>query len=84
MTALRRLVHSIDALTDFGGRVLAWLGLGMALLTAAIVVLRYGFNTGSIMAQELVTYMHGALFMPDQDIGAYQGYRRKTIPCPDH
>ena len=63
MTALRSVVQFIDAFTDRSGRLLAWLALLMALLTAAIVVMRYGFNTGSIMAQELVTYMHGSLFM---------------------
>jgi TRAP-type mannitol/chloroaromatic compound transport system permease small subunit len=63
MATLRSLVQFIDALTDRCGRVLAWLALFMALLTAAIVVMRYGFNTGSILAQELVTYMHGSLFM---------------------
>ena len=63
MTVLRNFVQCIDAFTDLSGRVLAWLVLGMAVLTAAIVIMRYGFNTGSIMAQELVTYMHGSLFM---------------------
>jgi TRAP-type mannitol/chloroaromatic compound transport system permease small subunit len=63
MTVLRNLVQYIDAFTDRSGRVLAWLALGMAALTALIVVMRYGLNTGSILAQELVTYMHGCLFM---------------------
>jgi TRAP-type mannitol/chloroaromatic compound transport system permease small subunit len=63
MTVLRSIVQYIDAFTDFSGRLLAWLALGMALLTTAIVVFRYGFNTGSIFAQELVTYMHATLFM---------------------
>ena len=63
MATLRAIVQFIDAFTDRGGRVLAWLVLLMALLTTAIVILRYGFNTGSILAQELVTYMHGSLFM---------------------
>ena len=63
MTALRSFVQFIDAFTDRCGRALAWLVLLMAVLTAAIVVMRYGFNTGSILAQELVTYMHGSLFM---------------------
>ena len=35
----------------------------MALVTAVVVVMRYGFNLGSIMAQEAVTYMHACLFM---------------------
>jgi TRAP-type mannitol/chloroaromatic compound transport system permease small subunit len=35
----------------------------MALLTLAIVILRYGFNAGSIIAQESVMYMHALVFM---------------------
>jgi len=35
----------------------------MALLTTAVVILRYGFATGSIALQEAITYLHGALFM---------------------
>ncbi len=63
MSPLRSIVQIVDAFTDRCGRLLAWLALLMALLTATIVVMRYGFNTGSILAQELVTYMHGSLFM---------------------
>ncbi|MCB1855387.1 MAG: TRAP transporter small permease subunit [Pseudomonadales bacterium] len=63
MTVLRACVHYIDIFTEHCGRLLAWLVLAMALLTTAVVVLRYGFNTGSIMAQEAITYMHGCLFM---------------------
>ena len=63
MNLLRACVHYIDIFTDRCGRLLAWLVLAMALLTTIVVVLRYGFNTGSIMAQEAVTYMHGCLFM---------------------
>ena len=63
MPALRTCVHYIDIFTDLSGRLVAWLVLAMALLTTVVVVMRYGFNTGSIMAQEAVTYMHGCLFM---------------------
>jgi TRAP-type mannitol/chloroaromatic compound transport system permease small subunit len=63
MSALHALVNYIDAFTDRLGRWLAWLSLAMALVTALVVVLRYGFNMGSIAAQEAVTYMHGSLFM---------------------
>ncbi len=63
MTVLRACVRYIDHFTERCGRLLAWLVLAMALLTTFVVVLRYGFNTGSIMAQEVVTYMHGCLFM---------------------
>ncbi len=63
MPLLHLTVRYIDNFTEACGRLLAWLVLAMALLTAAVVVLRYGFNTGSIMAQETVTYLHGCLFM---------------------
>jgi TRAP-type mannitol/chloroaromatic compound transport system permease small subunit len=63
MSFLHAYVHYIDLFTDRCGRLLAWLVLGMALLTAVIVVLRYGFSIGSIPAQEAVIYMHGGLFL---------------------
>lgn len=63
MSALHACVHYIDAFTERTGKWLAWLVLGMAFTTALIVVLRYGFNIGSILAQESVTYMHGSLFL---------------------
>ena len=63
MSALHSVVRLIDAFTHHLGRTLAWLCLGMALLTTFVVVLRYGVNIGSIMAQEAVTYMHGCVFM---------------------
>ena len=63
MRVLQLLVNSIDRFTEACGRLLAWLLLAMALLTTAVVVLRYGFNIGSIMAQEAITYLHGCIFM---------------------
>jgi len=63
MPVLRALVHYIDTFTEYSGRLLAWLVVMMALLTTVIVVMRYGFNTGSMMGQEAVIYMHGSLFM---------------------
>lgn len=63
MQRLRTLVHTLDSFTDASGRMLAWLALAMALLVAIIVVLRYGFNFGSILTQEAVIYMHGSLFL---------------------
>jgi TRAP-type mannitol/chloroaromatic compound transport system permease small subunit len=63
MPAVRLLVRSIDIFTERFGRALAWLALAMALLTALIVLLRYGFDIGSIASQEAVVYMHGCLFM---------------------
>lgn len=63
MALLRLTIRNIDCFTEVTGRFLAWLLLAMALLTAAVVLFRYGFNTGSIMAQEAITYLHGCVFM---------------------
>jgi TRAP-type mannitol/chloroaromatic compound transport system permease small subunit len=35
----------------------------MALTTLTVVILRYVFNTGSIIAQESIMYMHAVVFM---------------------
>lgn len=45
------------------GSVVGWLALAMVLATFLVVVLRYGFDIGSIALQESVTYMHATLFM---------------------
>lgn len=63
MPVLHACVHYIDAFTDRCGRLLAWLLLFMAAFTTCVVVLRYGFNLGSISMQETVTYMHGSVFL---------------------
>ena len=63
MSAARKSLQIIDSFTDTTGRALAWLTLAMALLTATVVIMRYGFNVGSIAAQEASTYLHGCVFM---------------------
>ncbi len=45
------------------GYVVAWCVPVMAVTVCVIVVLRYGFSTGAIGAQESVQYLHAALFM---------------------
>lgn len=51
MTA-ERLAGGIDTLVDLVGRATAWLTLGLALVMASNVLLRYGFSIGSIWMQE--------------------------------
>ncbi|MDP4789795.1 MAG: TRAP transporter small permease subunit [Haliea sp.] len=63
MLLLARVANTLDRFTETSGRLLAWLILAMAFVTSAVVVLRYGFNTGSIMAQEAIMYLHGCLFL---------------------
>ncbi len=63
MSASGRLVSAIDTFTEWTGKIIAWLAGAMAILTTVVVVMRYGFNTGSIAGQEAVTYLHATLFM---------------------
>jgi TRAP-type mannitol/chloroaromatic compound transport system permease small subunit len=57
------LAAGLDLVNTWVGRVVAWLALAMVLVTFLVVVLRYGFDAGSIALQESVTYMHAMLFM---------------------
>jgi len=45
------------------GHLVAWGTLFLVLVTALVVILRYGFNTGSIALQESILYLHAAAFM---------------------
>ncbi len=56
-------VRGVDGFNDWLGRAVAWLALGMVLVTFLVVVLRYGFDQGWIALQESVIYMHAVLFM---------------------
>ena len=63
MYTLARLARLIDQLSEWTGRAVAWLTLGMVLVTFAVVLLRYLFNTGWIAMQESITTMHALVFM---------------------
>jgi TRAP-type mannitol/chloroaromatic compound transport system permease small subunit len=67
-----RLARALDRLADLTGLAVSWLTLAMVLLTFAVVVLRYVFDTGWIAMQESVTYLHAVVFM----LGAAYTLRR--------
>ncbi len=60
---MRLLIRAIDRFTRLCGHVLAWFTVAMVLVTCVVVVLRYGFDLGSVALQESVTYLHGLVFM---------------------
>jgi len=60
---LNQFVQTQDRFQIKLGHLVAWGSLTLVLLTALIVILRYGFNTGSIAMQEAVMYNHAILFM---------------------
>jgi len=57
------LIDGLEAVNERLGRGLAWFALFMVLIQVAVVVLRYGFDIGSIALQESVVYLHALLFM---------------------
>jgi TRAP-type mannitol/chloroaromatic compound transport system permease small subunit len=60
---LQHTLKALDRFTDLTGRVISWLTLLLMLITAVVVVLRYGFQIGSIAMQESITYLHASVFM---------------------
>lgn len=58
-----RLAGAIDALSFGIGRAVKWLAVALVVAQFAVVVLRYGFGSSFIWAQELPTYLHAVLFM---------------------
>jgi TRAP-type mannitol/chloroaromatic compound transport system permease small subunit len=60
---LARTAHRLDWFSEWTGRAISWLTLGMVIVTFTVVVLRYLFNVGWIGMQESITYMHALVFM---------------------
>ena len=63
MKPLAAFVAAVDRLNDIVGRGVAWLTLGMVLVTFVVVVLRYVFSIGFVWMQETYVWMHGVVFM---------------------
>lgn len=57
------IARKLETLNEYIGQSLAWLTLGMVIVTVLIVILRYFFNLGWIAMQESVIYMHACVFM---------------------
>lgn len=60
---LENIASAIDRVSEITGRLLAWLVLVVVALTFAIVILRYGFDIGSVALQEGVMFLHALIFM---------------------
>jgi len=68
MNHTRSLFNTLSELT---GRLVAYLTIAMVLGTFGIVVLRYAFDLGWIFLQEIIIWMHAAVFM----LGAAYTYK---------
>ena len=63
LTSLQGFAEMIDGLNERIGRAVAWLTLAMVLLQFVVVVMRYVFGIGSVIAQEAIVYMHATVFL---------------------
>lgn len=57
------LISKLETINELAGRIIAWLTLLIVLVTFLVVILRYGFDIGSIALQESVSYFHAFVFM---------------------
>ncbi len=73
-TVLLKAAEFTDRINQSIARAVRWLALIMVLITVAVVLMRYLFNTGAIPLQESVMYLHGLLFM----LGIPYGISRDT------
>jgi TRAP-type mannitol/chloroaromatic compound transport system permease small subunit len=63
MRALASIVRAISRLNGLIGFLLSFLSLAIVLICFSVVVLRYGFRTGSVPLQDAYVWLNGAMFM---------------------
>jgi TRAP-type mannitol/chloroaromatic compound transport system permease small subunit len=61
--AVRSLVRGIDTLSDWSGRLFAWMIVPLVAGTTYEVIVRYAFNAPTIWAYDLSYMLYGAHFM---------------------
>ena len=62
MRTLYKVADAIDFIIDCTGRVLVWTMPLVVVIAAAVVILRYGFNTGFPWLSEAFVWLNGAIF----------------------
>ncbi len=60
---MNKITRSLDFFSEMTGRFCSWFVALMALITCVVVVMRYGLDLGSVLLQDVVLYLHGALFL---------------------
>lgn len=70
---LVRFVSAQNRFQQMFGHLVAWGMVTLVLLASSVVILRYGFDTGSIALQEAVMYNHALLFMLGMSYTLLQG-----------
>lgn len=57
------IARSLEAITEWTGKIIAWLTLLMVLAVITVLILRNIFHISAIPLQESVSYMHAIIFM---------------------
>ena len=60
---MQSFIKDLESITELTGRFIAWFTLFIVIITFLVVLLRYGFDIGSIALQESITYFHAFVFM---------------------
>ena len=60
---MNQISRLIDLFSEMTGRLCSWFVAFMTLITCVVVVMRYGLDLGSVLLQDVVLYLHGALFI---------------------
>ena len=60
---MNQITRSLDFFSEMTGRFCSWFVALMVLITCVVVVMRYGLDLGSVLLQDVVLYLHGALFL---------------------
>ena len=63
MSLFKKLLQSFNTINIVVGKAVSWLVLIMVGIVFSVVVMRYVFSTGRIWVQELVLWMHAAVFL---------------------
>lgn len=60
---MNQITHILDSFSEMTGRFCSWFVALMTFITCLVVVMRYGLDLGSVLLQDVVLYLHGALFL---------------------
>lgn len=60
---MKHILKKLENINEITGRLIAWFTLLIVIVTFLVVVLRYGFDIGSIALQESTSYFHAFVFM---------------------
>ena len=60
---INRSATLLEQISEWSGKIVAWLTLLLVIVTLDVVVLRYLFNIGWIALQESITFLHAMIFL---------------------